>query len=356
MTKPLLFTVLSVVLSLSGHGQKTEPFPFTKGVYGDASAFHKNGMTFKSLGINAIFVGSASITPELYNTAREDGVRVYAEFPTLNGKGYVEDHPEAWPVNEKGERAPIADWFMGVCLTDPGFRKHREDELRSLLSKYQVDGVWLDYLHWHAQFETPNPILPETCFCERCIGKFQEKMNVEVPQGETGERSKWILLKADSTWRLWRSQVLNDWVRGMRDIVKAADPSALLGIYYCPWYPDDYRGAHYRILGLNMKALAEIADVFSPMLYHHMMERPANWVSDYVKWLEQAGITDGKDPMIWPIVQAHNKPGIITTEEFREVMWNGSRAPSSGIMMFTLHTLISEPGKLEVMKDLYRKR
>jgi hypothetical protein len=37
-------------------------------------------------------------------------------------------------------------------------------------------------------------------------------------------------------------------------------------------------------------------------------------------------------------------------------MWNGSRAPSTGIMMFTLHTLIGDPGKLEVMKDLYRKR
>jgi hypothetical protein len=34
---------------------------------------------------------------------------VFAEF-TLNG-GYVDKHPEAWPINERGEKEP-ADVFM----------------------------------------------------------------------------------------------------------------------------------------------------------------------------------------------------------------------------------------------------
>lgn len=313
-------------------------------------------MSFKSLGINAIFVRSSSLTDELYREARTEGVRVYVEFPTLNGMEYLADHPEAWPINEKGERAPPADWFMGICLTDSGFRTYREEQLRTLLKTFAVDGIWLDYLHWHAQFETANPILPETCFCERCIDRFQKATAVEVPMDDAKARAAWILAESDSSWRQWRSEVLNDWVRGMKAIVRELRPNAILGIYYCPWYPDEFEGAHYRILGLDMKALADIADVFSPMLYHQMMERPASWVHEYVKWLSRSGITDGERPRIWPIVQAHNKPGTITTEEFRQVMWNGARAPSSGIMMFTLHTLLSERGKLEVMKDLFRKK
>lgn len=345
----------SFLLCFEINSQQINPLPFTKGVYGDAGAFLKNGMSLRSLGINAIFVHRSSLKDELYNAAREEGIRVYAEFPTLNGKEYLEEYPEAWPINEEGERAPIADWFMGICPTDSGFRKYREQQLHDLLSRYQVDGIWLDYLHWHAQFETPNPILPETCFCERCLLQFQEEMNVEVPPGDVQEKSRWVLTRSDSLWRLWRSKVLTDWVSSMKTILKASQPSALLGIYYCPWYPDDYGGAHYRTLGLDMKALAEITDVFSPMLYHHMMGRSPAWVGEYVKWLQQSVIGDGR-ALIWPIVQAHNKPGVITTEEFREVMWNGSRAPATGIMMFTLHTLMGEPGKLEVMKDLYRKR
>jgi hypothetical protein len=64
---------------------------------------------------------------------------------------------------------------------------------------------------------------------------------------------------------------------------------------------------------------------------------------------------DGVNPRIWPIVQAHTRPGLITTEEFRQVMWNGSRARSSGIMIFTLHSLIDGPAKLEVMKESFQK-
>lgn len=352
----LLFGFYSLLACCQVNGQHRAALPFTKGVYGDAGAVVESGMSFGSLGVNAIFVRSSSLDEGLYRAAKKEDVRVYVEFPLLNGKEYVEEHPEAWPVNEKGERAPAADWFMGICLTDSGFRKHRTDQLHELLSKFAVDGVWLDYLHWHAQFETPDPILPETCFCDRCLKQFQHEMKVQVPPGATPDRSRWILTQSDSLWRLWRSRVLNDWVRDMKGILRQTQPAALLGIYYCPWYPEDYQGAHYRILGLDMEALAGMADVFSPMLYHHMMGRSPSWVSEYVKWLQASVFKGSEKPLIWPIVQAHNKPGIVTTEEFREVMWNGSRAPSTGIMMFTLHTLLGEPAKLEVMKDLYRKR
>jgi uncharacterized lipoprotein YddW (UPF0748 family) len=350
-----LVSCFSFLLCFEMRAQEAKALGFVKGVYGDASAFLKNGMSLKSLGINAIFVHSGSLKVELYQAARKEGVRVYVEFPTLNGKEYLEEHPEAWPINERGERAPIADWFMGICPTDPGFRKYREEQLRDLLSRFQIDGIWLDYLHWHAQFETPEPILPETCFCERCLQRFQAETNADIPAGDVQQKAQWVLTRSDSSWRLWRSKVLTDWVSDMSAILKSSQPAALLGIFYCPWYTEDYRGALYRTLGLDMKALAKITDVFSPMLYHHMMGRSSDWVGEYIRWLDQTVIGDGK-ALIWPIVQAHNKPGIITTEEFREVMWNGSRAPSSGIMMFTLHTLIGEPGKLEVMKDLYRKR
>ena len=265
------FFLLLFLTCVASHGQESDRVPFTKGVYGDPSAFLKNGMSFQSLGINAIFVRSVSITDNLFEAAKREGVRVYAEFPTLNGKEYLEDHPEAWPINEKGERAAPADWFMGICPTDPGFRSFREQELKHLLERFAVDGVWLDYLHWHAQFETPNPILPETCFCERCVSQFASESSVDVPSGNVRQKAQWILSNSDSSWRSWRAEVVNGWVANMKSIVNEMRPAAFLGIYYCPWFPEDFNGAHYRILGLDMQALSRIADVFSPMLYHHMM-------------------------------------------------------------------------------------
>ena len=106
---------------------------------------------------------------------------VFAEFATLNGKNYVEEHPEAWAINEKGEKVQAATWFMGVCPTEPGFRQYRFDQLRNLLLKYDLDGVWMDYVHWHAQFEDPEPILPETCFCDHCLDQFSVYSGIEIP-------------------------------------------------------------------------------------------------------------------------------------------------------------------------------
>lgn len=347
---------LFVLLHISCYSQERGLPSFAKGVYGDPQAFLKNGMTFESLGVNALFVRSVSLTDDLFSAAKKSGVRVYMEFPTLNGKDYVEQHPEAWPINEKGLRAPAADWFMGVCLTDTGFYMHREKELRTLLTKYAVNGVWLDYVHWHAQFETPEPILPETCFCARCVSRFETEAAINIPSGTLSERADWILTRADAKWRAWRAGVLNGWVQRMKAVTHELRPDALLGVYYCPWFPGDFNAAQYRVLGLDLSALSKIADVLSPMLYHEMMGRTVEWVGEYVQWLQSSGITEGNAPKVWPIVQAHNKAGVVTTADFRHVMWNGSRPPASGIMMFTLHTLLSEPGKMDVMKDLYRKR
>ena len=337
--------------------QTNEDLPFIKGIYGNPATLLKQGHTFQSMGVNAIFVRSVSLNDEIFEAAKKENVRVYVEFPTLNGKDYLEEHPEAWPINEKGEKEPPADWFMGICPTDSGFRRHRETELRDILQRYAVDGIWLDYLHWHAQFESPEPILPETCFCDRCTSRFEAETNVRVPAGEIAYRAQWILAEVDPEWRKWRSGVLNEWVSGLKQVTKEESPEALLGIYHCSWYPADYDSALYRTMGLDLEALAGIAEVFSPMLYHQRKGRSLSWVGEYTSWLgKQPGFAGAGSPLIWPIVQANDIPGTVTAEEFRQVMENGSQPPASGIMMFSDQALTRSPEKLEVMKALYQKK
>jgi hypothetical protein len=57
--------------------------------------------------------------------------------------------------------------------------------------------------------------------------------------------------------------------------------------------------------------------------------------------------------LIWPIVQAHNNPGIVSPEEFRLVLREGSKAPASGIMMFSAESIAEEPEKIEVLREFY---
>lgn len=389
--KTFFLSILAIFLiSCTKNNEPHQENPFTKGVYGNPSALLNKGYRFDSLGINAVFVRRISLNPDFYRISKDQGAAVYVEFPTLNGKGYVEAHPDAWPINEKGLPSPPADWFMGVCPTHPGFKELRSQQLREILQEYTVDGIFLDYVHWHAQFETKEPILPETCFCERCTASFGREINQDIPGNNTAEKASWILSHEDKAWRKWRADILNGWVEDMGKIVKAAQPEAKLGVFYCSWYPTDYDSALYKTLGIDPIAFAARADVLSPMLFHKMKERPTSWVGDYVTWLgeslgsksedlnhhrgsslqtwtnsssqnqysdlsDQAGLNheNSRIPMIWPIVQAHNNPGIVSPEEFRQVMLEGSKAPASGIMMFSAESISEEPEKIEVLRKIY---
>ncbi|WPP51442.1 family 10 glycosylhydrolase [Catalinimonas niigatensis] len=337
------------------HGQENVKQTSIRGIYGNPAPLWEKGYRLDELGVNAIFVHSGSIDRKMMERAKAEGMQVFAEYATLNGKNYVEEHPEAWAINEKGEKVEAASWFMGVCPTEPGFRQYRFNALRELLQTYALDGVWMDYVHWHAQFEDPEPILPETCFNEHCLSAFQEAKGIQLPEGSIPEKAQWILDKHEKVWRDWRCEVIADWTREIRKIVKEERPDALLGLYHCPWNDEAFNSARRRILGLDYDLLKDYVDVFSPMVYHAKMGRPASWVAENIQWFSQRlELSAEGAPLLWPIVQAHDDPYTISPKEFQTVLEGGLSAASSGVMMFTTHSVAEDEGKIQVMKSLYQ--
>lgn len=347
----LFFFLFSACVE-SGKGMRQPDF--IKGVYGNPAALWDKGYNFQSLGMNAVFVRSGSLTPEFVERSRREQVKIFVEFPVLNGKEYLTRHPEAWPITEKGERAVPADWFMGICPTDSGFKNERFNALSQLLTAFKVEGVFLDYFHWHAQFETPHPILPETCFCERCIGLFEKFGAVNVPSGKTSIRAQWILQYAEPAWRRWRGTVLTDWAIEAKALIKSFNTDLLMGIYHCGWFPADHDSALYKNLGIDLPALASVADVLSPMLFHQMKARPVSWVRDYMKWLgKQDWATGSSAPKFWPIVQGHNNPGKVSSADFKKVLEFGALYPSTGVMPFSAESIAGDTAKMKVLKGFY---
>ncbi len=325
-----------------------------RGIYGSPVPFWEKGLRLDELNVNAVFMNWRSLNKTVFDRMQTEGVKVFAEFPLLNGEGYVENHPKAWAVDNHGEKVEYASWFMGVCPTDQGFRNFRINELKKLLSEYDLDGVWLDYLHWHAQFEEPEPILPETCFCDNCLRKFEEMTGIKVEGKNTSERSKQILELHDAVWRDWRCGIIAAWVKEMREIVKETNPDALLGIYHCPWDDVEFDSARIRILGLDYDLLRDITDVFSPMVYHGRMGREPEWVKENIEWFcSRLNIEAGVYPKVWPIVQAYNDPHIIEADEFGYVLRSGAGSAASGVMMFTTRAVADDTLKTETMADVY---
>jgi len=352
----IFVTLLPILLiyACNSHTNNIEK-TFIKGVYGDPGTLLKAGYNFNELGMNAIFVRSYSLNDELYSKALEQGCKVFVEFPVLLGRQFLENNPKSWPIDTSGKPSPPADWFMGICPTCPEFKADRRQHLKSILNRFKVDGVFLDYLHWHAQFETPEPILPETCFCERCTDLFSNKYNIDITKKNISDISNHILSFYDKEWRDWRRSILTDWIIDLKQILKSHQPESLLGLFYCSWYPEEYDSALYRILGIDINDFIREADVLAPMLFHHMKDRPVNWIGEYINWLDSVSNSTRPEnkPKIWPIVQAHNNPGEVSPEEFREAMLQGSSFPASGIMMFSDGALLQDPRKIEIMRELY---
>ena len=338
---------------------RSEPLsiPLIRGTYASPKPFWEAGHRFDDCGVNAIFTSGASIDDATYERARSEGCRIFAEFATLNGGygDYVQKYPDAHPTDHGGNPASKATWFMGVCPTHPGFRQYRMDALRELLGKYDLDGIWMDYLHWHAQFEDPYPIFIKTCFCDSCLGTFQQSASLDVQGDTTPDRSKWIFEHAARQWEDWRVSVVVDWANEIRSIVKKVRPNALVGAFHCAWKDEDLGGVRRRCLGLDFEALVPIVDVFSPMVYHGRSDKPPEYVRDFIVWMSgrlPIQTEPGRYPRIWPIVQAFDEPRI-SPAEFEQVLRYGLEGKSTGVMMFTLPAVVQDSGKMEVMKRVY---
>ncbi len=328
-----------------------------RGTYAHPKAFWDTGARLNDYGINAVFIHGASIDEETFTRAKAEGCKVFAEFATLNGKygDYIKNHPDAHPIDDAGNPAPAATWFMGVCPTHPGFRTYRMNALRDMLTKLDLDGVWMDYIHWHAQFEDPYPVFIKTCFNDHCLNAFQQATGIVVQGSTAPEKAKWIFMNAAKQWEDWRVSVIVDWAREIRGIVKELRPNALVGAYHAAWKDEDLGGVRRRCLGLDFDALSPYVDVFSPMIYHGRSGKPPEYVKEFVDYMSaKPYIQTAPDqfPKVWPIVQAHDEPRI-EPDEFEQVLRYGLSGKSTGVMMFTIRSVAQDSGKMAAMKRVY---
>ena len=336
------------------------PHVEVRGIYGGVpSELWKDGKTLADSGVNAVWVGSGSVTEEAVRTLRQQGARVYAEFNTMHGAGFLKQDPDAAPVGADGKVCPPPSGWQGICPTHPAYRKGRMDEFRALLGKFEIDGVWLDYHHAHASWEREKPQMPDTCFCGRCLKRFSAESKTALPEAPTSELSALLLGRHREAWVQWRCDLFTDWVREFREIRDAVRPKALLGTFHCPWSEADLDGAIRSKLAIDLKAQAKHLDVFSIMPYHARFGHAADpaWISRQTQWLGKHLGVEGKPGeriRIWPILQLSDWGEKVPARQVREVLDHGTRLPATGAMFFHWSGLRGQPEKVAEALKFYR--
>ena len=131
-TRAIAVAVLSGVLAFHSASAQTVPPRPVRGIYGGVpQEILDSGRRLRDFGVDAVWLGSGSFTPERLARLRAEGIQVYAEFNTLHVVEYVKEHPDAAPIGSDGRISPPPLDWQGICPTHDGYRRFRMDAFRS---------------------------------------------------------------------------------------------------------------------------------------------------------------------------------------------------------------------------------
>ena len=267
------------------------------GPYGTLSPEHVG--RFRASEANAVWFHG--FKPELFERCASAGAAPCVEFRTFRAN--FSERPELVPIGVDGKPIRYDRLVQGVCLSKNEFIAEREEELTAGLAEFEPEGVWLDYLTYAGWFETPDPDLQESCFCADCVSEFNQATGVDCRDPKT------ILSRHGAEWHAHKIDRIEAFGRRFAEIIRAARPGAIVGLYACPWYPEEFDGAITRIFGQDLSSLAGIFDVITPLLYAEKCGRPADWSAEY---LARSGEFIPSAAVVAPILDMLDFPDCLT--------------------------------------------
>jgi len=302
------------------------------GIYG----VDKDWPAFSQYPVDAVFVPPQ---PELITAHNAAGRSVFLTLNAFGGSEGWKRFPDARPVRADGEYLDPA--LGGMCPTHEGWRRSRLDLLTSWLEKFHgtsgIAGIWLDFIRYPGRWEQENPDIPDTCYCPRCLGKFQADSGIRIgDEAKTvAEKAAWIYENARLPWMSWKKEQIASFAREAKQLVGqfSGDRRIHLGAFLVPWRKADNNGALSFHLAQDAKLLAASIDVFSPMVYHRMVQRPIAWVGEITDYFAEM---TGRE--IWPIIQAEQ----VGSEEFGQVVQSLSRPSAQGLLVYKFSDIKDE--------------
>ena len=356
ITAALLAFLLAALPTGAGEVAVRQPKPFVRAIYGfrsDAEPFagrtpDEAARQLLAWGCNAVFLKDEPAA--LIRTLHRQGIRCYREIGLFQGCRAWEEHPESRPVQADGTLLEKEEWYCGLCPNQPNLQQEKLQKIEEIAVTTEVDGIWLDFIRYPVHWESPEPRLPQTCFCPLCLEKFAADTRIALPTGEpTARVASFILENHFEAWYRWRAEQITGFVRRAAEAAKGKNPEILVGLFSVPWFRGERDDAIWKVVGQDFPALAAHVDVFSPMVYHRMVGEPPQWIAACTGRLSR----ETHKP-VWPIIQGCSVPDSLSKEEFQEAIRQAELQPSEGIIIFAMNHLVKEK-RLESLPDAWGK-
>jgi hypothetical protein len=212
---------------------------------------------------------------EQFEICSRAGLAPCVELATFRAD--FEKRPELVPIGRDGRPIRYGSLVQGVCLSHPEFIDAIEASLVEGMRRFHPAGIWLDYLAGAGWFETPAPGLQESCFCPACIREFCGATGIDADSPER------ILREHGEAWTRHACERIAGCGRRFAAVIKARNPACVIGVYLCPWRPEEHGGALRRIFAQDLELLAPSVDVFTPLIYAAKSGRGPDWAREYLE-------------------------------------------------------------------------
>lgn len=315
---------------------------------------------WKDLGVNTVFV----VSEELYSQnkfrmlAKNNSIKLFITAQTFMNPEELEKNPSLYAITQQGNKA-IEEWAKFVCPTRKEYRKKRIEYFKRIVSKYQPDGLSIDFIRYFVFWENVYPetkpqTLPNTCFCSHCIDSFKKTMNIEIPNDlkETDAIATWILNNYYDSFTYWKCNNITSMLKEMVTAIKKIAPGISINLHALPWRQNDYDGAVKNIAGQDIKALSAYTDYISPMCYTSLLHREPQWISSVTN-----DIFDYSNNNVIQSIQIKQinpqKEDPYTQQDFKTCLEEALRPPSKGVILFVWdwHSLDNEVDRKQIFKN-----
>ena len=314
-----------------------------KGIYGVPSISQREPSSYvgelEKVGVNAVFVPADKETVAWF---KDRGFQVFVSVNAFGGEGSWKSFPDSRPIKADGSLLGSGSGDKGhggACPTHEGWRRERLKYVVQLVSEFGgergIDGLWLDFIRYPGLWETAVPEIPDTCYCPRCLKKFQADSKIQMPKGLEGkDAAAWIRGNAPYEWMKWKKEQIASFVVAVKKILteNPGKRPLKLGLFLAPWTKGERGNAVSYLLGQDPFELAELVDVISPMVYHKMCGKSPKWVGylcDYYKETVKC--------QVWPIVQVMD----CSAGEFGEAVRWAWKGGAEGVLVYSFRGMRS---------------
>jgi len=198
--------------------------------------------------------------------------------PPVSADHMIHAHKDWLAVDRNGRRCVAGDPEVFICPSNPEARAHLVAVCRDVASRYEVDGIQLDYIRYAK---------PNLCYCAGCLKRFEAHVTPKVPAAKLAAAKRkgrlGVVQSFGYSWGQFRREQITSLVGEIRASVKRARPEICLSAAVIPWgaCPADFRESEaYKSVAQDWYGWIKsgLVDAVCPMTYQVGLPGFRSWV------------------------------------------------------------------------------